>query len=230
MFGQSDLQKDVFHTSQGELEIYFVGHGTLMFNFDGKIIHIDPTMREYDYSKMPPADLILITHHHGDHLDATALRHIRKNDTRIVLTETCLETLKDAGDFTVMKNGDKMRVSGIEIEALPAYNIVHKRANGEPYHPKGVGNAYLVELGGKKILIGGDTENIPELKVLKGVNIAFLPMNIPYTMTPEMAADLARAIQPEILYPYHFGNTDTNELVDLLKDQKHIDVRIRDLQ
>jgi L-ascorbate metabolism protein UlaG (beta-lactamase superfamily) len=107
---------------------------------------------------------------------------------------------------------------------------VHKRSNGKPFHPKGDGNAYLLEMGGKRILIGGDTENVPELKALKDIDIAFLPMNLPYTMTPDMVADLAKAIKPRILYPYHFGSTNTDELVQLLKDEKDIDVRIRDLQ
>jgi len=187
-------------------------------------------MREYDYSKMPAADLILITHHHGDHLDATALNHIRKSDTKTILTEVCLENLKDPGETIVMKNGDRQTILDIPIEALPSYNMVHKRPGGEPYHPRGIGNAYLVELGNKRVLIGGDTENIPELKVLKDIDIAFLPMNLPYTMTPEMVADLARAIQPKILYPYHFGQTNTDELVELMKDEKNIDVRIRDLR
>jgi len=121
-------------------------------------------------------------------------------------------------------------VKGIPIEAIPAYNIEHKRSNGEPFHPKGIGNAYLLGIGDLKVLIGGDTENVPEIKALKDIDIAFLPMNLPYTMTPEMVADAARAMQPKILYPYHFGQTDPEELVILLQDEKEIEVRIRDLQ
>ena len=230
MMAQSDLQKDVIQTSSGDLEIFFVGHGTLMFRHAGKVIHIDPTMQEYDYSRMPVGDLVLITHQHGDHLDPTAISKVRGESTQVVLTDGCMENLESPGEAFVMENGDQETLKGILIEALPAYNIVNKRQTGKPYHPRGEGNAYLITLGGKRILIGGDTENIPELKALKNIDIAFLPMNLPYTMTPEMVADLATAIKPAILYPYHYGDTDTGRLVALLKDQKDIEVRIRDLQ
>ncbi len=214
----------------GDLIISFIGHGTLMFEFDGMVIHVDPTMREANYASMPDADLILVTHHHGDHLDLTAIQHIRKKDCPVVMTETCFRQLDDFEGAVIMRNGDYETVKGIPIEAVPAYNLVHKRGNGEAYHPKGIGNAYLITLGDKRILIGGDTENVPEIKALKDIDIAFLPMNLPYTMTPEMVADAAIAIQPAILYPYHYGNTDPEELVKLLKDQKNIEVRIRDLR
>ena len=129
-----------------------------------------------------------------------------------------------------MKNGDVKTVKGIEVKAVPAYNIVHKRANGEPFHPKGVGNGYVVTFGDKKIYIAGDTENIPEMKELSGIDCAFLPMNVPYTMTPKMVAEAVKMFNPKILYPYHFGNTDVNELVELLKDKKDCEVRIRKMQ
>jgi len=120
-------------------------------------------------------------------------------------------------------------VKGIKIEAVPAYNIQHKRDNGEPFHPKGMGNGYILTFGELRVYIAGDTENIPEMKEIKDIDIAFLPMNLPYTMTPEMVAEVARIIKPKLLYPYHFGNTDTNKLIDLLKNDKYIDVRIRKL-
>ena len=224
-----EFSKDVFETSSGDLEITFVGHGTLMFEYDDMHIHIDPTMREADYSKMPKADMVLITHHHGDHLDLTALKHIMQKDCPVVMTQTCLDQLEDFEGAIVMGNGDTRKVKGIDLKAVPAYNIEHKRPGGEPFHPRGVGNAYVAEFGGTKVLIGGDTENVPEIKALKDIDIAFLPMNLPYTMTPEMVADAARAIRPTYLYPYHFGDTDTDELIRLLKDEKDIEVRVRDL-
>ncbi len=226
----SDYATDVFKTSGGDLTIGFIGHGTLLFEFQGMVIHVDPTMREADYSKMPDADLILVTHHHGDHLDATAIDHIRKEDCPIVMTPACLEQLEDFEGAEVMKNGESKTVKGIPVDAVAAYNIAHKRPGGEAYHPKGQGNAYVLTFGDKKVLIGGDTENVPEIKALKGIDIAFLPMNLPYTMTPEMVADAARAIQPKVLYPYHYGNTDAAELVRLLQDEKAIEVKIRELQ
>jgi len=124
-------------------------------------------------------------------------------------------------------NGDVKTVEGLKIEAVPAYNIVHKRDTGQPFHPKGVGNGYIITFGDKRAYVAGDTENIPEMKGLKNIDIAFLPMNLPYTMTPEMVADAAKAFKPKILYPYHFGETDTSKVVSLLKGIPEIEVRIR---
>jgi L-ascorbate metabolism protein UlaG (beta-lactamase superfamily) len=129
-----------------------------------------------------------------------------------------------------MKNNEVNTVQGLPIEAVPAYNIVHMRSPGNPFHPKGVGNGYVITFNDTKVYIAADTENIPEMKELSGIDVAFLPMNLPYTMTPEMVADAARMFNPKILYPYHFGETDTSKLVDLLKDDTEIEVRIRDMQ
>ena len=223
------FRSDVVETTSGSLEMFFIGHGTLMFEFNDLVIHIDPTMREADYGKLPDADLVLVTHQHGDHLDLAALHQIMKEGTRVVMTQTCLDQLEEF-NAGVMKNGDKETILGIEVEAYPAYNIIHKRPDGIPFHPKGEGNAYLLTFGDTRVLIGGDTENVPELKKLKDIDVAFLPMNLPYTMTPEMVADLALAIQPALLYPYHYGETDPEELVELLKDNQEIEVRIRNLR
>ena len=222
-------EKDVVKTSAGDLTMTFVGHGTLMFEFNGMVIHIDPTMREAKYQDMPDADLILVTHQHGDHLDITAINHILKDDCPVVMTPVCLENLEDFDPAVVMKNGDKKTVKNIPIEAIPAYNIEHKRDNGQAFHPRGEGNGYILTFGDTRVLIAGDTENIPEIKALTDIDIAFLPMNLPYTMTPEMVADAALAFRPSILYPYHFGDTDTDQLVKLLAGEKEIEVRIRDL-
>lgn len=224
---EKKLEEDVIKTDEGDLKITFIGHGTLMFTWQGKVIHVDPVSRETDYTKLPKADLVLITHEHGDHLDPKALDLIRKEGTKIVLTKTCAERV--AGGL-VMKNGDVQTIDGLKIEAVPAYNIVHKRGDGQPYHPKSVGNGYIVTFGKLRVYIAGDTENTPEMKALKKIDIAFLPMNLPYTMTPEMVADAARAFKPKILYPYHYGQTDPKTLVDLLKDAKDTEVRIRKMQ
>jgi len=221
------FEKDIIKTSGGDLEITFIGHGTLMFGFGGKIIHIDPVSQYADYAKLPKADLILITHEHKDHLDDKAIAPIRTDKTTVVLTETCAKQLTGG---IVMKNGDVKTVEGLKIEALPAYNLVNMRSPGTPYHPKGIGNSYIITFGDKRVYIGGDTENTPEIKALTGIDIAFLPMNLPYTMTPEMVADAAKAFKPKILYPYHFGETDTSKLTALLKDAKEIDVRIRKMK
>ena len=227
---RGQYKSDVLNTSAGELEMFFIGHGTLMFTYNKLVIHIDPVMQEADYSSLPDADLNLVTHEHGDHLDRTAIQHILKENTRVVLTEKCLEQLEDF-QATVFRNGDGGSIHGIGIRAIPAYNVVHKRSNGNPFHPRGIGNGYILSFGDTHVLIAGDTENIPEYKDLGlDISVAFLPMNLPYTMTPEMVADAARVLKPAILYPYHYGQTDPQELVELLKAEKEIEVRIRDLQ
>lgn len=221
------LEKDVVSTAGGNLEITFIGHGTLMFSFNGKIIHVDPWSKLTDYTSLPKADVILVTHEHFDHLDLQAIDTIRTDTTEIIINEASAKQVKNG---LVMKNGDIKTVKGISIQAVPAYNIVHMRSENQPFHPKGSGNGYVLTFADKKVYIAGDTENTPEMKQLKNIDIAFLPMNLPYTMTPEMVADAAKAIQPKILYPYHFGDTDTSVLINLLKDEKHIEVRIRNMK
>lgn len=221
------FEEDTFKTSQGELKITFIGHGTLMMTFGGKVIHIDPVGSMTDYKKLPQADLILVTHEHGDHLDPGAIGILRKSGTDVVGTNKCAEKLQN---IIIMKNGESRVFQGFKVEAIPAYNIVHMRGPGAPFHPKGQGNGYVLTFGDKRIYVGGDTENIPEMKHLKNIDIAFLPMNLPYTMTPEMVADAAKVLKPKILYPYHFGDTDTSKLVDLLKNEKGLEVRIRNMK
>ena len=218
------FETDVIPTSAGDLKITFLGHGSLMLAFNGKNIYVDPFSRVADYSQLPEADVILITHEHRDHLDLQALASVRTERTVVVLTEACARQVEGG---IVMQNGDEHIVNGMRVEAVPAYNLVHKRENGQPFHPRGVGNGYVLTFGDKRVYVAGDTENIPEMKKLQGIHCAFLPMNLPYTMTPEMVADAAQAFQPNILYPYHYGDTDTSKLEDLLREGKGIEVRIR---
>ncbi len=218
---------DTIPTAGGNLEITFIGHGTLMFTFGGKVIHVDPVSQYADYTKLPKAGIILITHDHRDHLDPGVVKVLSKTGTDLVTTATCAEKL---GWGTVMHNGETRTVQGLKIEAVPAHNLVHMRSEGVPFHPKGRGNGYVLTFGDKRVYVAGDTENIPEMKALKDIDIAFLPMNLPYTMTPEMVADAARAFRPKILYPYHYGKTDTSKLLRLLEDRKDMEIRIRDMQ
>lgn len=221
---ETGIEKDIVKTDSGDLEIFFIGHGTLMFKYGGKVIHVDPFSRLADYSKMPEADIIIITHEHGDHLDPGALDLVRTERTLVVLSSKCAEQVEGG---IVMKNGDVRAVGGLRIEAVPAYNIVHMRSKGSPFHPKGVGNGYVIQYGNKRVYVAGDTENTPEMKQLENVDVAFLPMNLPYTMTPEMVADAATAFRPGILYPYHYGDTEPAKILELLKDEAGIEVRIR---
>jgi L-ascorbate metabolism protein UlaG (beta-lactamase superfamily) len=219
----AEFEKDVIQTSAGELTITFIGHGTLMFTFGDKVIHVDPYSQVADYSILPKADVVLITHEHQDHLDEEALKNIVTDQTDIILNGNSAEIL---GKGRVLKNGESTEVLGITVEAVPAYNIVHMRDNGQPFHTKGEHNGYVLTFGDTKVYVAGDTENVPEIKELKDITIAFLPMNLPYTMTPEMVADAALSFRPKILYPYHYGQTDPEEIVNLLKDSG-IEIRIR---
>jgi L-ascorbate metabolism protein UlaG (beta-lactamase superfamily) len=226
-FSKEDPEKDVIRTSAGDLEITFIGHGTLMMQCGGKVIHIDPFSTLIDYRTLPKADLLLITHHHGDHLDMKAIDLLRTEKTVVFLTAKGAEQVKGG---TIMKNGDVQSVLGVRVEAVPAYNIVQKRPDGSPFHPKGEGNGYIVTFGKTRIYVAGDTENTPEMKAMKSIDIAFLPMNLPYTMTPEMVADAASAFRPKILYPYHYGETDPGMLVKLMKGTTEVELRIRKMK
>jgi len=218
------FEEDTIRTSKGNLVLTFLGHGSLMMGFGGKIIQVDPFSQVADYSQLPKADLVLITHDHYDHLDPKALEAVLKPGTIIVASKACDGKVKGA---VIMGNGDSRTVLDLAIEAIPAYNIVNKRPDGSPFHPRGAGNGYIVSFGDKRVYIAGDTENTPEMKALKNIDVAFLPMNLPYTMTPAMVADAAKAFKPRILYPYHFGETDTSKLVKLLQAEKGIEVRVR---
>ena len=221
------MESDIIKTPEGDLVISFLGHASLMLSWNDKIIHVDPVSCEANYKMLPGADMILITHDHDDHMDLNAVQCVKTAATKIVGTPGVEKHLHG---IVVMENGETRVVDGLKIEAVAAYNIKHMRAPGMPLHPKGIGNGYVVTLGDKRVYFAGDTENIPEMKELKDIDIAFLPMNLPYTMTPEMVADAARAFYPKILYPYHQGETDTAKLVGLLKEEKGIEVRIRKMK
>jgi L-ascorbate metabolism protein UlaG (beta-lactamase superfamily) len=225
-FSQGKPASDRLSSSAGVIEMNFIGHASLMFRMNNFIVYFDPVSSMGDFSNMPKADLVLVTHEHYDHLDSSLIRKLSKPETVVICNEASLSKLISAH---VMKNGDRKTIGGIEIEALPAYNIVNMRAPGQPYHPKGNGNGYVLNFGDKRIYVAGDTENTPEMKALKNIDIAFLPMNLPYTMTPEMVADAVIAFKPKILYPYHFGETKTDKIIDLLKNTA-TEVRIRDLK
>jgi len=224
-FAQTNkFESDVIKTSLGKLTITFIGHASLVFDFKGIIIHVDPWTKLADYVTQPKADIILITHNHPDHLDVKAIETVSKKTTKIILNGASFTSLKKG---VVMKNGEKKTIDGITIEAVPAYNATPGR---DMYHPKGRDNGYILTFGDKRIYIAGDTENIPEMTSLKNIDIAFLPMNSPYTMTPAQVADAVHKFNPKVLYPYHFGETDVTALTKLLSSDKKVEVRLRALK
>jgi len=221
------FESDIFKTEAGDLRITFFGHASLLFQSGGRAVYVDPDGRLADFAKLPKADLVLVTHQHGDHFDPAAIAALRQPSTRIIVTAQCLPL--PAGAST-MKNGDMARFADMSVEAVPAYNVVHHRGDGRPFHPRGEGNGYVLGFPGLRAYVAGDTENIPEMAELGDIAVAFLPMNLPYTMTPEMTALAAKAVKPRVLYPYHYSDTDPQRLVELLKDAPGVDVRIRKLQ
>jgi len=225
-FSQEPPSYDKVITSAGTVEMHFIGHGSLMFKVNGYIIYIDPVRSSGNYDFFPKADIILVTHEHGDHLDVNLIDTLRKPGTLVLCNGNSAKSIPWA---MVMKDGDRQEFNNIVFEAVPAYNIVNERAPGQPFHPKGSGVGYVLTIGGKRFYIAGDTENTPEMKALKNIEVAFLPMNLPYTMNPAMVADAALAFKPKIIYPYHFGETNTDEIINLLKGSG-IEVRIRNLK
>ncbi|MDR2955543.1 MAG: MBL fold metallo-hydrolase [Prevotella sp.] len=210
------IKADVYETNDGSLKVTLVGHGSLMFEYKGKVIHVDPYSKVADYTKLPQADLILITHEHGDHLDTAVINVLKKEGTDFIVSKVVNEIL---GYGDVMSNGDNTTCEGISIQAVPAYNIVSKKPDGEAYHPKGRGNGYILVFGDKKVYIAADTENIPEMDALKGtIDIAFMPKNLPYTMSDDMFIDAAKKVTPKVLYPYHMSEFDNEKIGKALED------------
>ena len=214
---------DTVSTSQGPLKITPIKHASVMLEFGGKVIHVDP-WSQGDYAGLPKADVIFITDIHGDHMDPAKIAEIKKDSTVIVAPAAVAKTVTEA---TVINNGETKTIAGIQVEAIPMYNLVRGPSAGKLFHDKGRGNGYVLTLGGKRIYFSGDTESVPEMKALKNIDIAFVAMNLPYTMPPEEAAECVKAFKPKIVYPYHYRNSDLNVFTNALKDEKGIEVRLR---
>ncbi|MBV9467887.1 MAG: MBL fold metallo-hydrolase [Abitibacteriaceae bacterium] len=233
---------DTLQTQTGVVRITPIFHATLQIEYMGKVIDADPVSGG-SYTKK--ADLVLITHAHPDHFDKAAIQKVAGSFVHVVAPNSITSQLSQAiksGSLCPLANGSILdfNTTGtnnkkltIHIEAVPMYNLVRGPKPGQKFHPKGVGNGYILTLGGKRIYIAGDTEATPEMQHLKNIDIAFLPMNLPYTMTPQEAAKAARAFHPRIVYPYHYRypfnkpNTNPQQFATALKGTG-IQVRIRD--
>lgn len=214
---------DKLPAAGGDITIAPLYHATLQLAWAGHVINVDP-VSQADYAGLAAPDIILITDTHGDHLDPATIAKIRKPGTIIVAPAAAAARLESP---VVMANGDTRTVGGVAITAVPMYNLTRGPAAGQLYHDKGRGNGYIVTLGGKRLYIAGDTEGIPEMRALTHIDVAFVPMNLPYTMTPAEAADAVKAFAPAIVYPYHFRGQDTAAFADALAGTG-IDVRLRD--
>ena len=220
----ADFERDIIKTSGGELTVTFIGHGSLMLEYGDRVIHVDPWSALADYSALPRADLILLTHHHIDHLDSLALRLIRKQDTAILGTYDCSRLFPGV---TVLRNGDSTEALGIPIEAVPAYNLI-RPARGQ-VHPRGQSNGYILTFGNTRVYLAAETENIPELSRVHAIDYAFVAMDGVFNMTPEAAAEAVKVFRPTVAYPIHYGVADLSKFVDALKGSG-IEVRIRKMQ
>ena len=220
---------DTFKTKSGKtVSLHCIKHGSLRLEYDGLEFEVDPVLnlndKKTDYAAFPDADYILVTHEHFDHLDAEAIKALEKDQTVLITNQSCASKL---GKGDVMSNGDVRSLrDDIQIEAVAAYNTT---PGHEQFHPKGRDNGFVLTLDGFRIYIAGDTEDIPEMADIKDIDVAFLPCNQPYTMTPEQLDRAARLIQPKVMFPYHYGDTEIKRVSDLLKDSG-VDVRIRNYQ
>jgi L-ascorbate metabolism protein UlaG (beta-lactamase superfamily) len=217
---------DKIPATGGDITIQPINHATLQIVHAGKVIDVDPVAAAGDYAGLAAPDIILITDIHGDHMDAATVAKLKKPTTKIVVPAAVATAAKFDAPI-VIANGESKTVDGISIEAVPMYNLTRGPAPGQLFHDKGRGNGYVVTLGGKHIYIAGDTENIPEMRALKNIDVAFVPMNLPYTMTPAEAADAVKAFKPKIVYPYHYRGSNLNEFTQALAGSG-IDVRVRD--
>lgn len=225
-----NLQVDKFTTSNGtSVNFYCIKHGTLALQIGEKWLYFDPVTKavkpETDFTNFPKADYIFITHEHQDHLDSEAIKQLCKRGTKIFINKRSNEIIGGIGN--VMQNGDYSTIeNGWRIDAVAAYNNTPERMQ---FHPQGRDNGYILSIDGFRIYVAGDTENIPEMTNIKNIDVAFLPCNLPFTMSPEQLANAVKTIKPKVLFPYHYGQTNIQNVVDLLKDS-NIDIRIRQYQ
>ena len=224
---QVTYEEDVFQTKNGKtVKFHALVHASIRVEYDGKEIEIDPVTKlgnkTIDYTAMPKANFIFVTHEHGDHFDKEAIKQLSNDGTRLITNRRCADML---GSGQVMANGDKIKIADdFTVEAVPAYNITEGHTQ---FHPQGRDNGYILTIDGLRIYIAGDTEDIPEMEQIKDIDIAFLPCNQPYTMTIDQIVKAAKTIKPKVLFPYHYSETPVNQIVMKLGGSG-IDVRIRD--
>lgn len=223
---------DLLPTSQGTLKIQPIVHATFVMSLPRETIYVDPTGGAANFAGLKAPDLILLTDIHGDHYEPKTLAAVRTQKTVIVAPKAVADLLPDSlkGKLVILANGDETSLMGIGITALPMYNLPVDAAH--PMHPKGRGNGYVLAIGGKRIYISGDTQGIPEMRALKGIDVAFVCMNLPYTMDVDEAADAVLAFKPRIVYPYHYrgqhGLSDVHAFKTKVEGgNKNIEVRLR---
>lgn len=222
------LTQDTLKTDKGNVSIHPIEHATFVMKWDGKTIFVDPTKGGDAFKEFGKPDLILITDIHGDHHDPKTLAAVRTPESVVVVPAAVAEKMgADKGNAKILANGEKTKVGEIEIEAVPMYNLTSERKN---FHTKGRGNGYVVTLGGKRLYVSGDTEDVPEMRALKDIDAAFVCMNLPYTMDVDKAASAVLEFKPKVVYPYHYrgkeGMSDVEKFRTLVAQDKGIEVRL----
>jgi L-ascorbate metabolism protein UlaG (beta-lactamase superfamily) len=231
LYGQ-ELEGDKINTDKGDLIIRPVQHGSFVMKWDNLIIYVDPYGGEEFYNELPAPDVIIITDIHGDHMNKTTLEILDVSKASFIVPKAVEEQLdeKFKTNLKILNNGESVKIVGFDILAIPMYNLPESE---DSRHTKGRGNGYVLTIGGKKVYISGDTEDIPEMRALRNIDIAFVCMNQPFTMEVEQAADAVLEFKPAIVYPYHFrgreGLSDVNKFESLVKEgDSNIEVRLRE--
>jgi L-ascorbate metabolism protein UlaG (beta-lactamase superfamily) len=220
--GTNVLSGDHLQTSLGELTIHPINHATFVIEWNGRWIYSDPVGGAARFAGLPRADLILVTHSHNDHFDTPTLNSVKGSNTVILAPAAVYQALGTLKAITaVLTNGSKTNWMDLQIEAIPAYNLTSS------YHPKGTGNGYILTFGDKRVFLSGDTEDIPEVHALENIDVAFLCMNLPFTMSVDKAAALVGAFKPRVIYPYHYSGSDVNRFKKLIGTGQGIEVRLR---
>jgi L-ascorbate metabolism protein UlaG (beta-lactamase superfamily) len=214
-------QTQIFSTQASAVRITPIYHATAKIVAGQDIIYIDPA-KPAKIDGMGPGGLILITDIHGDHMDAAYVTALSQNGTTVIAPAAVAKTITQA---RVLANGESTRWHDWKITAVPMYNIAHNQPSGAPYHDKGRGNGYVLNYGAKNFYFAGDTEGVPEMRALKNIDVAFIPMNLPYTMTPEEAADAVKAFHPKVVIPYHYKGQDV-EVFKKALDGSGVQVRL----
>lgn len=216
---------DAIPTENGDLIIHPINHATFAMGWDGKTIYVDPVGGAEAFAGLPQPDLILLTDIHGDHLNAETLEAVTAASTAIVAPAAVVAQLPESlmGQAQTLANGDRAALLDVDIEAMPMYNTTADRLQ---YHEKGRGNGYVLTMGGERVYISGDTEDIPEMRALQDIDVAFVCFNLPYTMTEAQAASAVLEFAPRIVYPYHYQGSDVDAFTQMVAANPDIEVRI----
>lgn len=221
---QASLEGDAIATADGDIIIHPVDHASLLLGFGSETIYVDPVGGAARYEGLPPPTAILVTHGHGDHFDVPTLEAIA-GSAPILTSQEVFDKLPDSlkANASAIANGAEGSLNGIAVRAVAAHNVTEDRMQ---YHPVGVGNGYVLMLGDKQVYVAGDTEPTEDMLALTDIEVAFLPMNLPYTMTPDQAVEAINTFKPRIVYPYHYGESDLSVLETGVGD--HTEVRLRE--